>query len=232
MRMIRRLLCVLLVALITAGISNPLETEASTTITSVKYDSFEDVWETYNSKYVWVVVGTKGTGTVSKYQYKVYVNGKTVRKGFSNVYKRDGSNKKYCKVYIPSNTFFTVRVRAKQGKVWSGWSEHIAIGPSLKGFSRAHSKGNTIKFTWKKMNGATDYAAYLRIGSNGKLKRIKTVSASSTSITINMNNWARNNSYTVEVRARKKINGKYVCGKGWDYLWIYREADGSFGFAH
>ena len=231
MRKIKRLLCAILATVIMISLSMPLETRASTT-TNVQYDSFEDKWETYNSHYVWLRVWTSGSGTTSKYHYKVYVNGRIVKNSYSSVYKRDSSYKRYCKAYIPSNTFVTIRVRAKKGGVWSKWSGHIAIGPGLKQFSRASSKRNTIKFTWKKMKGVTDYAAYLEKGSNGKWKMIKSVGASATSITINMNNWARNTSYSVEIRPRKKINGKYVCGKGYDYLWIYREADGSFVFTH
>ena len=232
MRMIRRLLCVLLATVIISGISMPLETKAATTVTTVKFDSFGDQWETYNSKYVWLVIGTRGSGTTSKYQYKVYVNGKAVKSGYSKVYKRSGSAKEFCKAYIPSNTFFTVRVRAKRGGSWSKWSGHTAIGPGLKGFTLASAKGNTIKFAWKRMAGVTDYAAYRKDDITNKWVKIKSVSASSTSITINMSSWSRNRPYTVEVRPRKKINGKYVSGKGWDYLWIYRESDGSYIFTH
>lgn len=231
MRMIKRLLCAILATVIIIGLSMPLETKAATT-THVYYDSFEDMWDSYNSHYVWLRVWTRGSGTTTKYQYKVYVNGRIVKNGYSDVYKEGGSAKRFCKAYIPSNTFVTIRVRAKKGGVWSNWSGHTAIGPSLKQFNIGDFKRNTVKYTWKKMRGVTDYAAYIKNDQIGKWKMIKSVGPSATSISINLSNLARGNSYTIEIRPRKKINGKYVCGNGYDYSWIYRREDGSFGFTH
>lgn len=234
MKTLKHMMAVLLSAVMVTGIWFPVQTEAATRITSVKFVSLEKQWYyTYKSNYAMVSVKTKGFGATTQYQYRTYVNGKVKKSGYSGVYKKKSNAEGLCKVKIPQNTFVTTRIRAKRGGTWSAWSKPIAIGPGLKEFYMTGATKTTVTFKWKRMTGATDYAVYRRNDSgNKKYVRIKTVSASATSVKIDMSRWPRNSSYTLEVRPRKKVNGKYVDGKGYDYLWVYRYSDGEFEFSH
>ena len=217
MKTFKRLLAAVMAAVIIAGVSTPIATEAATTtVTSVKVDEV-------GSNYCYISVGTRGSGSTEAYKYAVYVNGKIVKSGSSEVYvDKGGGSKRYCKVSIPANTACAVRVKAKRGGVWSKWSAYVGVVPKLT-MTSCTSSGTTIKLKWKKMAGASDYAVYVKT-VNGAWKKVKSVSASSTGTTISAKSWPLYQNRYIRVIARKKVNGKYVGSKSWtQYGPIYRK---------
>ena len=215
MKTFKRLLAAVMAAVIIAGVSTPIATEAATTsVTSVKVDSV-------GSNYCYISVGTRGSGSTEAYKYAVYVNGKIVKSGSSEVYvDKGGGSKRYCKVSIPANTACAVRVKAKRGGVWSKWSAYVGVVPQLTTYKPTTS-GTTIKLKWKKMAGASDYAVYTR-KAGGAWKKLKSVSASATGTTISLKSWPLYEHRDVRVIARKKVNGKYVGSWSWVYYDCYR----------
>ena len=206
MKYFKHVLAAILTAVIITGILAPVQTRAATKVTSVKVYSVE-------SNYAFLIVGTRGTGETTKYQYKVYKNGRIVKSGYSNpqTIKTYEGKKVVCKVSIPTNTACAVRVRAKRGGSWSGWSGYAGLVPSLT-FTMFNATKKTITFNWKRMAGATDYSAYYRPLESSTWRWIKTVKPSTTKMTVNFCKWPKENCYCFKIIARKKINGKYVYG--------------------
>lgn len=206
MKYFKHVLAAILTAVIITGTIAPVQTRAATKVTSVKVYSVE-------SNYAFLIVGTRGTGKTTKYQYKVYKNGRIVKSGYSNpqTIKTYEGNKVACKVSVPTNTACAVRVRAKRGGAWSAWSGYAGIVPPLR-FTMFNATKKTITYNWRRMAGATDYSAYYRPSGSSTWRWIKTVKPSTTKMTVNFSKWPKENCYCFKIIARKKINGKYVYG--------------------
>ncbi len=75
--------------------------------------------------------------------------------------------------------------------------------------SKATKKSSkSIKLTWKKVSGADGYEIYMKTGSKGSYKKIKTISAGKTSFT--KTKLTKGKKYSFKIKAYRKVGNKKV----------------------
>lgn len=117
-----------------------------------------------------------------------------------------------------NGTFYKYRVRSYvecgAGKVFSEWSDFRYIGMSKKvsGISRVRGKKRTIRCSWKKVSGASQYVVYISKSQDGGYKKVKTLSAKKNSIVIKKigkKKLKKNVKYYVRIVTKAKVGKKY-----------------------
>ncbi len=117
-----------------------------------------------------------------------------------------------------NGTFYKYRVRSYvdcgAGKVFSEWSDFRYIGMSKKvsGVSKVRGKKRTIRCSWKKVSGASQYVVYISKSQDGGYKKVKTLSAKKNSIVINKigkKKLKKNVKYYVRIVTKAKVGKKY-----------------------
>lgn len=230
----KRIVTVLLAAMLFAGIFAAVPTQAATKL-SVAGAKFK-AWD--NADCTACFISTKKQD-IFEFQYMIYNNSmKRIKTAKSEVYYST-SNDIYdvCLVEgLPkwSCSFVTVRARRSTG-AWSAWSPKICIVPYLKN-SLLHASqvgtGRKAKISWGKVAGATDYLVYMSTSGTGGWKKIATVKgdAKSRSVVVssfNGSSFVKNKKYYYKVIARRKYQGKYYNSRGNSassacaYFWFY-----------
>lgn len=144
------------------------------------------------------------------YQYntktKKYTKAATVK---GNTYTKSG---------LTTGTSYSFKVRAytmKSGKTdFSGYSKVVSAKPMLSkvtGVKGKNSEKKTAKITWKKVSGANGYEIVRAAKSNGKYKKIQTITKGST-VKFSNKKLAKKKKYYYKVRAYRKVGNKKVYG--------------------
>lgn len=96
-------------------------------------------------------------------------------------------------------------------KVYSKLSNAISCKTKLNKavLSKATKKSSkSIKLTWKKVSGANGYEIYMKTGSKGSYKKIKTLSAGKTTFT--KTKLVKGKKYSFKIKAYRKVGKKKV----------------------
>ncbi len=125
---------------------------------------------------------------------------------------------------ISNSKMYTFRVRAYtelNGKKFYGpWSDsaYLFTSPTIKSFKRSGSK---LKIKWEKVDGATSYSIYISTKAKSGYKKVKTVSAKKSSVTIkkfNKKKISKKKKYYCYVVTNKKVKG-VTYPSGSEYYW-------------
>lgn len=118
-----------------------------------------------------------------------------------------------------NGTFYRYRVRTYvdcgSNKAFSEWSDFRYIGMSKKvsGVSKVRGKKRTIRCSWKKVSGASQYVVYISKSQSGGYKKVKTLSAKKNSIVIKKigkKKLKKNVKYYVRIVTKGKAGKKNV----------------------
>lgn len=132
------------------------------------------------------------------------------------VYRATSKSGKYKKIKTTSDISYTngklttdkkyyYKVRALNGSTKGSFSSVKSATPKLKTPSATTKVSkNSVKISWKKVNGAKGYQIYFATSKNGKYKRIKTTSATSYT----NKKLKTGKKYYFKIRAYKNVNGK------------------------
>lgn len=101
-------------------------------------------------------------------------------------------------------TYFTL---PNGKKIYSDWSSNYAYVPQAKIAKAKQAGSNKIKYTWKKVSGAKSYTIYKTTDGGRTFKKVKKVSAKTTSYTVSGLR-ANDSNHGVWVRADKVKVGK------------------------
>lgn len=162
---------------------------------------------TYNKvKISWKIVS--GATGYEVYQY----NSKT--KKYSKVATVKGTS--YTKTGLTTGNSYTFKVRAyttKSGKTaYGSYSKAVSAKPALSkvtGVKVKNSSSKAAKVTWKKVSGASGYEIVRATKSNGKFKKVKTITKGST-VTYTNKKLIKKKKYYYKVRAYRKVGKKKV----------------------
>lgn len=207
MKTMKRALAMIMAAFIIVGVFAPVSPQAATKPTVSFYG-----WAKKDQSQCYLKVKNGGS---DGYYYRIYVNGK--------LYKANGKSvlepglRQYCKVCgIPKNTIITVSVKGVKQTVWS---PRIVIAPvMLEGthfkFSYVSDTAKIVKFSWKKITGATDYAVYLSTSPSKGWTKVGSTKGTSIKISkFKGKSFDYGTRYYYKVVCRKKVNGKYYGSK-------------------
>ena len=118
-------------------------------------------------------------------------------------------------VSVTTGTTYYYKIKAYRvvsgNKVYSGFSNIISAKtklnkPTLSKIAKKSSKA--IKLTWKKVSGVTGYEIYMKTGSKGSYKKIKTISAGKTTFT--KTKLTKGKKYSFKIKAYRKVGNKKV----------------------
>ena len=125
---------------------------------------------------------------------------------------------------ISNNSIYTFRVRAytelNGSKYYGPWSDpaYLFTSPTITSFKRSGSK---LKIKWDKVDGATSYSIYISTKAKSGYKKVKTVSAKKSSVTIkkfNKKKISKKKKYYCYVVTNKKVKG-VTYPSGSEYYW-------------
>ena len=217
MKTMKRALAMLMAAFIIAGIFAPVSPQAATKPTISFYG-----WAKADQSQCYLKVKNGGS---DGYNYRIYVNGK--------LYKANGksvlNDRTLCKVCgIPKNTIITVSAK---GVKQTAWSSRIVVAPVMLDGNqlKVSFPSNTttkVKFAWKKITGATDYAVYISTSPSKGWTKIGSTKGTSMTVTkFKGKSFSYGTNYYYKVVCRKKVNGKYYGSKipsnfSYPYFWF------------
>ena len=177
MKIVKRILAAMLVAVIVSGVFAPLATEAATQKITGGLHFYQ--WTSSTSCALYVKAQN-----ISAFQYRVYHNSRKLKStGTSLVY--GDSSKDVCSIEgLTYRACNFVSVRAKKNGSWTAWSPQFPIVPFVEGFTHRVSKQpNTMTLTWKKITGVNYYEVY--VSTTGTGNWVKIGNTKRTSITFN-----------------------------------------------
>ena len=158
-----------------------------------------------------VKVSWKGVSGATGYEVYQY-NAKT--KKYSKVATVKGTS--YTKSGLTTGTGYSFKVRAyttKSGKTaYGNYSKVVSAKPALAKVTGVKVKNSSKKaamITWKKVSGATGYEIVRAAKSNGKYKRVKTITKGST-VKYTNKKLVKKKKYYYKVRAYRKVGNKKV----------------------
>lgn len=141
--------------------------------------------------------------------YEVYQNNKKIA---------DIKTNSYTKTKLTTGTKYTYKVRAYKlngtQKVYSGYSKNVTATPTLSTVSSVKAVNNakqTVKISFKKVNGASGYIIYRATKKSGKYSAASTIKKGST-VTYTNKKLKKKSTYYYKVRAYKKVGKKTVYG--------------------
>lgn len=136
---------------------------------------------------------------------------------------------------VKNEMVYSVRVRAWQTingrKLYTGWSEPIYCFTQPR-ITSAKIRSGKLQLKWKKVSGATGYRIFVSTKQNTGFKKVKTLSAGKSSVTIKKfkgKKFSAKKRYYVYVQTLKKVKGK-VNTSGALYVWNTK--NNSFSYLH
>lgn len=126
-----------------------------------------------------------------------------------------------CSFKIKNNTVYTIKVRAYtelNGKKHFGdWSETAYCFTQPMVAKASYNKKGKMTIKWNKVNGCDDYTVYVSTKEKKGYKKVKTVKASQTSLTLSKvdgKQVSSKNTYYFYIVGTKNVKGKkYTSGK-------------------
>ncbi len=136
-----------------------------------------------------------------------------------STYKKIATTKSttYTNKKLGNSKTYKYKVRAyfkgANGTVYSSFTSVLTTNttPATPKISVSATKSKQLKIKWSKLNSAAGYEVYQSTSKNGKYKKIKTVTKSSTT-SYTKKKLTSGKKYYYKVRAYKTINGKKVYG--------------------
>lgn len=181
----KRILALLMAAVITTGLSAPLAAEAASVPVIVGGLHFYS-WDKKDNTKCYINMTRQN---ITAIEYRVYYNSGKLKKTASSVVARDPESKyQICTVTgltARARNYVSIRIRKKGSSAWSKWSGKFPVLPyHHTGEARCSASvaNRTYTLTWKRITGATAYEVYISQRETGGW--VKVASTPNNKVTI------------------------------------------------
>ena len=227
MKGIKRLMAALLAVAIMVSAAPVMKTEAAKSIKGYfvswgtrRITTDGQTYKTYDCASSFI--GIDASYNVSEFEYKVYTQdgSRQLRKGSQSSYYRSKDGKYKCVLVSGGRrtVLTSVRIRAKIDGKWSAWTGLIGLIPIHTPDYVRHSfnsNNNSVKISWDKFTGMSDYEVWVSTTGKGGWKMMtRTTGNSYTFKNFNGAPLKKYQNYYYKVIGRAKVGSTMVKAKG------------------
>ena len=214
----KRILALLMAAVITTGLSAPLAAEAASVPVIIGGLHFYS-WDKKDNTKCYINMTRQN---ITAIEYRVYYNSGRLKKTASSVVARDPASKyQICTVTgltARARNYVSVRIKKKGSAAWSRWSGKFPVLPyhhagEVKCNASVVNRSYTL--TWKRITGATSYEVYISERESGGWMKAAATKANKVTIrNIGKKPLTLGRVYFVRLVCVSQHNGKTIRSSG------------------